>query len=111
MTRKSHCKPTMPINNASRSCASGSTNCSRPPECMQLHHAYDQALLAHINAIASLKQRIATKDLAGATLGGLTFQRQIDNALGVADKELAAVCQRYGIPKFFTIISIPRWSD
>ncbi|MFA0754125.1 MAG: hypothetical protein IMHGJWDQ_001909 [Candidatus Fervidibacter sp.] len=84
-----------------------------PPECMQLHHAYDQALLAHINAIASLKQRIATKDLAGAALGGLTFQRQIDNALGVADKELAAVCQRYGISKFFTIgdISIPRWSD
>ena len=76
----------------------------RPPaECQQLHQAYDQALLAHINAIGSLKQRIALKDMAGAALAGLTIQKQIDTALKIADNELASVCQRYGIAKPFDI--------
>lgn len=74
-----------------------------PPECQQLHQAYDQALLAHINAVASLEQRITLKDLAGAALSGLTTQKQIDFALSFADNELSSVCQRYGIPKPFTI--------
>lgn len=74
-----------------------------PPECQQLHQAYDQALLAHINAVASLKQRITLKDLAGAALSGLTTQKQINFALSFADNELSSVCQRYGIPKPFTI--------
>lgn len=74
-----------------------------PPECQQLHQAYDQALLAHINAVASLKQRIILKDLAGAALSGLTTQKQIDVALSIADNELSSVCQRYGIAKPFTI--------
>ncbi len=74
-----------------------------PPECLQLHQAYDQALLSHINAVGSLKQRIVLKDLAGAALSGLTLQKQIDAALSMADDELSAVCQRYGIVKFFTI--------
>ncbi len=74
-----------------------------PPECQQLHLAYDQALLAHINTINSLKQRIALKDLAGAALSGLTAQKQIDTALSIADNELESVCRRYGIAKPFTI--------
>lgn len=74
-----------------------------PQECLSLHQAYDQALLAHINAIGSLKQKIFLKDLAGVALSGLTLQKQIDNALNIADNELAAVCQRYGIQKPFKI--------
>ncbi|MCS3920886.1 hypothetical protein Q2T83_08195 [Fervidibacter sacchari] len=74
-----------------------------PPECQQLHQAYDRALLAHINAIGSLKQRILLKDMAGAALSGLTIQKQIDAALKVADNELASVCHRYGIAKPFDI--------
>jgi hypothetical protein len=60
-------------------------------------------LLAHINAIGSLKQRIVLKDMAGAALAGLTIQKQIDTALKIADNELASVCQRYGIAKPFDI--------
>ncbi|MCS7185879.1 MAG: hypothetical protein N3B10_07490 [Armatimonadetes bacterium] len=74
-----------------------------PPECQQLHQAYDQALLAHIGTINSLKQRIILKDLAGAALSGLTAQKQVDTALRIADNELASVCQRYGITKTFDI--------
>ncbi|MCS7264560.1 MAG: hypothetical protein NZ805_06990 [Armatimonadetes bacterium] len=74
-----------------------------PQECWRLHQSYDQALSAHINAISSLKQRIVSKDLFGAALSGLTIQGQIDAALGAADNELAAVCQRYGISKPFKI--------
>lgn len=74
-----------------------------PPECQQLHQAYDQALLAHIGTINALKQRIALKDLAGAALSGLTAQKQIDTALSIADNELTSVCQRYGIAKPFNI--------
>ncbi len=74
-----------------------------PPECQQLHQSYDQALLAHIRTINSLKQRIVLKDLAGAALSGLTAQKQIDTALSIADNELTSVCQRYGITKPFTI--------
>jgi len=74
-----------------------------PPECLQLHYAYDKALLAHIGVINSLRQRIALKDLAGVALSGLTAQKQIDAALSAADNELTSVCQRYGIAKPFTI--------
>lgn len=74
-----------------------------PPDCLQLHYAYDKALLAHIGVINSLKQRIALKDLAGVALSGLTAQKQIDAALSAADNELTSVCQRYGIAKPFTI--------
>jgi predicted nucleic acid-binding protein len=34
---------------------------------------------------------------------GLTAQGQISSALQAADSELAAVCARYGIQKFFSI--------
>jgi predicted nucleic acid-binding protein len=76
---------------------------SPPVECQQLHQSYDQALLAHIGTINSLKQRIALRDLAGTALSGLTAQKQINTALNIADNELTSVCQRYGITKLFTI--------
>lgn len=74
-----------------------------PQECQRLHQSYDRALLAHINAIGSLEQRIIMKDLAGAAISGLTVQKQIDAALNIADNELATVCQYYGINKPFKI--------
>ncbi|GBC98763.1 hypothetical protein HRbin17_01277 [bacterium HR17] len=74
-----------------------------PPECLSLHTAYDQALQAHVAVIGKLRERIALKDLAGTAMIGLTAQRQINSALQTADSELARVCARYNIPKFFTI--------
>lgn len=74
-----------------------------PIECQRLHQAYDQALLAYINAIWSLKQQIIAKDLTGVAFSGLSAQKRIDNALNIADSELAAVCQQYGITKTFKI--------
>jgi hypothetical protein len=74
-----------------------------PPECLALHQAYDQALQAHINTIGKLQERVQMKDLAGTAMMGLTAQGQISSALQAADSELAAVCARYGIQKFFSI--------
>lgn len=74
-----------------------------PPECLSLHQAYDQALQAHIRTVAQLQERVQRKDLAGTAMMGLTAQSQITNALQTADGELAAVCARYGIQKFFSI--------
>ncbi|MFA0732711.1 MAG: hypothetical protein LKKZDAJK_002837 [Candidatus Fervidibacter sp.] len=74
-----------------------------PPECLALHQAYDQALQAHINTVGKLQERVQMKDLAGTAMMGLTAQGQISSALQAADGELAAVCARYGIQKFFSI--------
>jgi hypothetical protein len=74
-----------------------------PPECLALHQAYDQALQAHIRTVAQLQERVQMRDLAGTAMMGLTAQGQITSALQTADGELAAVCARYGIQKFFSI--------
>ncbi|MCS7223494.1 MAG: hypothetical protein NZ959_02875 [Armatimonadetes bacterium] len=74
-----------------------------PPECQDLHRAYDDALRHHIETVATLKQKVAAKDLWGVAFFGLGAQGRIDAALSAADSELGAVCARLGINKFFSI--------
>ncbi|MFA4044406.1 MAG: hypothetical protein HZRFUVUK_001192 [Candidatus Fervidibacterota bacterium] len=76
----------------------------KPPQpCMQLAIEYDSALQEHVKVIRELETALATRNIMSPLLNLVSVNARLKRPLKFADNELANVCERFGIEKFFDI--------